>query len=388
MSSKWDCTWPRGSSGSTRSTRRTATRTSCTTKASMRCSAPTSRTRPAKTWNPPSPCSRRCPSPTKSWSASRTWCCSWPPTSRVTSPANRSESTPVRCSSTPTARHRRTTMGDSMVGTSSFRLQDAPMTRDRTAGWAYVRGYGEVFEGDGAWYLTSADAVQYAQQHPELFSSARAFDSLGSPLPLIPIAMDPPAHVGYRRVLDPMLAPRVVNAMEEELRRQLGVLIDAFVERGSCDVVADFARLYPTQVFLPLFGLPLEDRDQFIEWADFIIEHAGVAATEPNEQVAAVSGQLFGYLQECVETKRRSPGPDMLSRILALSGERAWSNEEILGLCFLLTLAGLDTVTAEIGFVLFHLARDVELRRRVYGDPALVAPLIEEVVRLEPPAPI
>jgi cytochrome P450 len=279
-------------------------------------------------------------------------------------------------------------MGDTIVEKSAFKLQDAPMTRDRSAGWAYVRGYGEVFEADGAWYLTSADAVQYAQQHPELFSSARAFDSLGSPLPLIPIAMDPPDHVGYRRVLDPMLAPRVVNAMEGELRRQLGVLIDAFAERGSCDVVADLARLYPTQVFLTLFGLPLEDRDQFIEWAEFIIEHAGVDATEPNEQVAGVAGELFGYLQECVDAKRRSPGPDMLSRILDLSGESAWSNEEILGLCFLLTLAGLDTVTAEIGFALFHLAKDVDLRRRVVGDPALVSPLIEEVVRLEPPAPI
>jgi cytochrome P450 len=274
------------------------------------------------------------------------------------------------------------------VEEGSFRLQDAPMNRDRTAGWAYVRGYGEVFEADGAWYITSAEAVQYAQQHPELFSSARAFDSLGSPLPLIPIAMDPPDHVGYRRVLDPMLAPRVVNAMEEELRRQLGVLIDAFVSRGSCDVVADFARLYPTQVFLTLFGLPLEDRDQFIEWAEFIIEHAGVAAAEPSEEVATVAGELFGYLQECVEAKRRSPGPDMLSRILALTGESAWSNEEILGLCFLLTLAGLDTVTAEIGFLLFHLAKDADLRHRVVADPALVTALVEEVVRLEPPAPI
>jgi cytochrome P450 len=57
-------------------------------------------------------------------------------------------------------------------------------------------------------------------------------------------------------------------------------------------------------------------------------------------------------------------------------------------LCFLLTLAGLDTVTAEIGFVLFHLAKDGDLRRRVVENPPLVTPLIEEVVRLEPPAPI
>ena len=279
-------------------------------------------------------------------------------------------------------------MVDAIVTGGSFGLEDAPMTRDRSAGWAYFRSFGDVFEAGGSWYLTSAEAVQYAQQRPDLFSSARAFDSLGSPLPLVPIAMDPPEHVRYRRVLDPMLAPRVINAMDDELRRQLGILIDGFVDRGSCDGVADLARLYPTQVFLTLFGMPLEDRDQFIEWAEFIIEHTGAAELEPNEQVVAVAGALFGYLQQFVDAKRHAPGDDMLSRILALSGEDAWTNEEVLGLCFLLTLAGLDTVTAEIGFLLFHLARDADLRRRVVLDPTLTAPLIEEVIRLEPPAPI
>jgi len=54
------------------------------------------------------------------------------------------------------------------------------MARDRTAGWAYVRRPGAVFQTPDSWFLTSADAVQFAQQHPDLFSSARAFDNLGS----------------------------------------------------------------------------------------------------------------------------------------------------------------------------------------------------------------
>jgi cytochrome P450 len=54
----------------------------------------------------------------------------------------------------------------------------------------------------------------------------------------------------------------------------------------------------------------------------------------------------------------------------------------------LLTLAGLDTVTAEIGFLLLHLAKDGDLRRRVVADPGLITPLVEEVVRLEPAAPV
>ena len=277
---------------------------------------------------------------------------------------------------------------DDGAATAAFDPERAPMALDRTAGWAYFRAAGDVVEGDGAWFLTSADAVQYAHHHPELFSSARAFDSLGSPLPLIPLAIDPPEHVRYRRVLDPMLAPRVVNAMEDELRRQIADLIDAFADDGACEVMADIARLYPTQVFLTLFGLPIADRDRFIAWVDAINGGASLVGDAPNPAVLEAALAMFGYLQGAIESKRATPGDDMLSRILALGGEDAWTEEEILGLCFLFTLAGLDTVTSAIGFVMLHLAANPELRRRTVADPTLVGPVIEEVLRLELPAPM
>jgi cytochrome P450 len=272
----------------------------------------------------------------------------------------------------------------------TFRLEDAPMAKDRSAGWSFVRAGGDVIHAvDGTWLLTSPDAVQFAQRHPEIFSSARAFDGLGSPVPLVPIAIDPPEHLRYRRVLDPMLAPRVINAMEDGLRAQARELIEAFVDRGSCDAVADLGRLYPTQVFLTLFGMPVEDRDQFIYWSETIIENSSRDSTlEPAPEVIECATALFGYLQACVDRKRANPGDDLLSRVLALDGDDAWSNDEVLGLCFLFILAGLDTVTAMIGFVLLHLANDPDLRARMVADPSLVQPVIEEILRLEQPAPV
>src|ERR1700728_4127811 len=129
-------------------------------------------------------------------------------------------------------------------------LFDAPMAKNRTAGWRFVRGGGDVYRSvEGTWLLTSPEAVRFAHQHPEIFSSARAFDGLGSPVPLIPLAVDPPDHRKFRRILDPMLAPRVINTMEGSLRVQARELIEAFADQGHCDVVDDLARLYPTQVF-------------------------------------------------------------------------------------------------------------------------------------------
>jgi len=269
-----------------------------------------------------------------------------------------------------------------------FHVADAPVATDRTAGWKYFRDAGEVVEDGGQWFVTSTEGAQYIHRHPELFSSARAFDVLASPVPLIPIAIDPPQHKQFRKVLDPMLAPKVINLMESELRAQVRELIMAFAGTGRCDVVADLARLYPTQVFLTLFGLPLEHRDQFIEWVEFIVEHSRNTDESSQAQVAAAATALFGFLQQQVDIKRANPGDDMLSRVLSFTGEEAWTDSEVLGLCFLFTLAGLDTVTATIGFTLMQLANNPELRARIVAQPELIPRTIEEALRLELPAPM
>jgi cytochrome P450 len=140
-------------------------------------------------------------------------------------------------------------------------------------------------------------------------------------------------------------------------------------------------------VFLTLFGLPLADRDRLTEWVETQTEGtSGIGEQSPS--VVKAETELLDYLQRCIDDKRKQPGDDILSRVLSLEGEDVWSNEEVLGLAKIFTLAGLDTVTGAIGFMMLHLARSPELRRRVVADSALVGPLIEEVLRLEPPAPM
>jgi cytochrome P450 len=266
-------------------------------------------------------------------------------------------------------------------------VEASPMALDRTAGWNYFKEHGDVFESDGSWYLTSLEAVRYAHRHPELFSSARAFDTLGSPVPLVPIATDPPDHARFRRALDPLVAPRVIRGLEDELRCQVGEIIDAFVGRGSCEIVEELAKPYPTQVILTMFGLPLEDRDRFFAWVDVIINSAADGSFgDPTPEQVYAGLALFTYMQEFIDAKRKNPGHDMISSILCLTGDAEWTNEEVLGLCFLVTLAGLDTVTASIGFILMHLARRPDLRRRIVESPELTIALIEEILRLEAPA--
>ena len=264
-----------------------------------------------------------------------------------------------------------------------------PMQRSRAEGWAAMRALGEVFTVNGTWFATGPEAVEYALKHPDVFSSAQAFDALGSPLRLVPIAFDPPDHARFRRILDPLFAPRRIAAMAPELRVLAGDLIDGIAARGECDIVADLAIPYPSQVFLSLFGLPLEDRDRLIRWKDGVIGAANPGGALREGADLQPSIELFEYLTRYI-AERRAQGPtgeDVLSRLIAL-GDDGLTDEELLGLAFLFVLAGLDTVTAAIGFAFLDLAQDPALRATIVDDPSTIPNVVEEILRLELPAPI
>jgi cytochrome P450 len=256
------------------------------------------------------------------------------------------------------------------------RLQHAglPMAADRGVGWKALRDAGPVVFMNGAYYLTRREDVLAALGDAKLFSAQLALQPPGSPVPVLPSAFDPPQHTRYRKILQPFFSPHALAEHRPVMERHAVDMIAALADRGGCEAMGDFARLYPFQVFLDLYGLPLQDRDQVIRWKD-----------------AAVAGRpegqgLLSYFADAIQHRRTTPGHDMLSQIMADPGDL--SDLELLGMSHLLVLSGLDTVAAAIGFSLFELARRPRLRVALREDPEQIRVFIEEIVRLEPAAPL
>lgn len=267
-------------------------------------------------------------------------------------------------------------------------INDLPFATDRTRAWRELREAGEAVTSGEEIILTSASAVEFAAKKPEVFSSARAFDRLGSPVPLVPIAIDPPDHTRFRRMLDPFFSPRKMAEREPELRRQAGELIDAIIAKGECDVVQDLATPFPSQVFLTLFGLPMSDRDRLVKWKDSILEFTDPSSAEATPEVLAHAMELFTYLTEHIaERRNNATGSDMLTQLMQNTDDGGMSDNEILGLCFMFVLAGLDTVTSAVGFSLAKLAGDADLRRRISNDHNLIPAFIEDILRVDGPVP-
>jgi len=249
-----------------------------------------------------------------------------------------------------------------------------PLAADRGVGWKTLRDAGPVVFMNGAYYLTRREDVLTALCEPNLFSAHLALQPPGSPVPVLPSAFDPPEHTRYRKILQPHFSPHALRKYRPVMERHAAEMIAALAGGHECEAMADFARLYPYQVFLDLYGLPLEDRDRVIAWKDAAV------AGEPEGY------ELLAYFTDAIQRRRHSPGSDMLSQVMTGPGDL--SDLELLGMSHLLILSGLDTVAAAIGFSLYHLARRPRLRSELRDNPQQLKAFIEEIVRLEPAAPL
>jgi cytochrome P450 len=269
-------------------------------------------------------------------------------------------------------------------GAPQLDFDSLPMSLDRKVGWDALRDAGPVVFMNGWYHLTHREDVLNALRTPEIYSSRKAFDILASPLPLVPISFDPPEHTSFRKILQPFFSPHTLNEMLPALQEQAVEMVDAIAAKGGCDVVTEIAIPYPSQVFLTLYGLPLRDRDRLIHWKDTVIALADLPNLDGADLAPAL--ELFGYLTNAINERRESPEADVLSQLL--TGTEPLDDAEAIGLSYLFVLAGLDTVTAAIGFALLELARNPKLRDGLRADPEHVNVFVEEIVRLEPPAPM
>ncbi|SOX54086.1 cytochrome P450 [Mycobacterium ahvazicum] len=257
-----------------------------------------------------------------------------------------------------------------------------PMALDRGVGWKVLRDAGPVVFMNGFYYITRRDDVLAALRNPKVFSSRLALQPPGYPLPVVPLAFDPPEHTRYRKILQPYFSPHALSKSRPVLERHAAEMIAEFAGRGNCEVMADFANLYPFQVFLDLYGLPLEDRDLLIGWKDALIADNPYLSQEDLNK----GHLLLNYLTDVIAQRRQNPGTDMLSQVM--TGDGDFTDLELLGMSHLLILAGLDTVTAAIGYAIYELARRPQLRDMLRDNPRQTRVFIEEIVRLEPSAPV
>lgn len=252
-----------------------------------------------------------------------------------------------------------------------------------------LRESSPVFRSPQGVVLSRLADIEMALKHTELFSSNMDAVDLGNLRPLIPLQIDPPEHAKYRRILDPLFTPREMARREPEVAKLVNEIIDHFADRGECDFHAEFAVPLPCTVFLQLLGLPLEDLETFLIWKDGVIRPEGVQGYEEHRKAAApVAQQIYDYFEGAIDDHLANPRDDVLSAMMAADIEgKPLTREELLDICFLFLIAGLDTVTDSLDCFFVYLARHPEHRGTLVEQPTILPSAIEELLRWETPVP-
>ncbi|AJD43806.1 cytochrome P450 protein (plasmid) [Rhizobium gallicum bv. gallicum R602sp] len=233
-------------------------------------------------------------------------------------------------------------------------------------------------DGRGTWVITRANDQRKLLQDTATFSSHRSIfaSALGENWPMIPLELDPPAHGVFRSLLNPLLSPKRVMALEPAVRERAIALIDMIsASSTSCDVMKDFAFPFAVSIFLRFLGLSDERLDTFVGWAKDLLHGDGIKRT-------AAARTIVAFIDDLAAMRRKEPADDFMTFVVQAKVDgRPLRDEEIRGIGVLLFVAGLDTVATAIGFDLAYLARNPRDQELLRSEPDRIVLAAEELLR-------
>jgi cytochrome P450 len=247
--------------------------------------------------------------------------------------------------------------------------------------------------GEGFWVLSRHADVAAAGQDARVFSSEaggarRDGGTLLEDLPagfaagVLLNMMDDPRHRRIRRLVTPSVGPRALAAIEDDLRRRTGAILEAAAAADECDFLVDVAAELPLQAIARLLGVPQEDRHRLFAWANATLDYQGRELGEHNDASRTAAAEMAAYGADLIAEKRRRPADDMLTAVALGTVDGAPVTDlEVLMFFHLLIAAGSETTRNSIALGVAALAAHPAAWRALASDRTLLPTTVEEILR-------
>ncbi|OLO99441.1 cytochrome [Mycolicibacterium porcinum] len=241
-----------------------------------------------------------------------------------------------------------------------------------------------------------ADIWAAARDHGT-FSSAQGLTVTYGELDMIGLAdnppfvmQDPPVHTEFRKLVSRGFTPRQVEAVEPKVREFVVERLEGLRSNGGGDIVTELFKPLPSMVVAHYLGVPEADRDQFDGWTEAIVaanSSAGGITAAMGTAGAAVAS-MMAYFSELIERRRKEPGDDTISHLVAAgvgADDDIAGVLSILAFTFTMVTGGNDTTTGMLGGAIQLLQQRPDQRKLLVDDPELIPESIDEFLRLTSP---
>lgn len=231
----------------------------------------------------------------------------------------------------------------------------------------------------GHWIAKSFQTISQIVQDVEHFSVREMqIPRVENPPFFIPLSLDPPENLPYRRAMAPMFGPVAIKAIEPLIRKWAQKLVDGVAAKGACDFQIEVAKIFPVSVFMELMGMDLGRLHDFR-----LLAEAFFSSQNDAVEMGRLSGLIQAEMKALIEQKRQEPDDKLMSHFITVDiGGRVMNDDEILAMAFVLFLGGMDTVTNVTGFAFQQLAQMPDVQARLAADLSLIPAFVDEAVRL------
>ncbi|HEX6483895.1 MAG TPA: cytochrome P450 [Ktedonobacteraceae bacterium] len=262
--------------------------------------------------------------------------------------------------------------------------------------YARMREHPVWVQEDGRFIVSTYAEVRACLQDPRFSSDLRKGYSQADQrtdkeeeVPPSLTRLDPPKHDWLRHQVMPHFSPELISGLRPRIAEVARALLDAGAERTRLDIVDDFAYPLPVTIICEVLGVPREDVTLFQTWVDQLllaIDPEQAANKEVAQQATSARAELRHYMGRLIDQLQRTPGPGLISAMLHdTTQEKHMTREELVTISVLLLLAGHLTTVNLIANSMLTLLRYPEHYERLRREPSIVANLVEEVLRYEPP---